>query len=259
MPENGYFFDGEWLTGWSPVDLQTALDLYHDEAKRLYEQSEYALVFSGKNYGLSFSAFFRGIEHAIQMLMEPNTVHEKNSELLEKNIEIFDAVNKSFGQYIDIITIGDDMGGQQGPLANPSNIREYSIPYYKEFCSYVHKNSDIKVFMHNCGSIRAILQDLIEAGIDIINPVQITAKDMDPESLVKEFGRDIVFWGGGCDTQNILSSESTEIVSHHVRNLLSIWKKSGAYVFSQVHNILGNVPSANIVTMLDTAYKESFL
>ena len=132
------------------------------------------------------------------------------------------------------------------------------MPYYKRFCDFVHANSDIKVFLHNCGSIKAVIPMLIEAGIDALNPVQISAANMDPQELKDEFGDDICFWGGGCNTQQVLGVGTLKSVADNVRYLMGIFKKNGGFVFNQVHNIMGDVPPQNIVVMLDTAYEASF-
>ena len=137
-------------------------------------------------------------------------------------------------------------------------MEEFVFPYYKRFCEFIHQNSDVKVFMHNCGSIRAYMPMLIDAGIDVINPVQISAAGMDPRELKREFGDKIVFWGGGCDTQNVLGVASPAEVRSHVRELISIFAPGGGFVFNQVHNIMGDVPPENVIAMLDTAYEASF-
>ena len=164
----------------------------------------------------------------------------------------------AFGQYIQLVTMSDDMGTQNGPMCNPQYIKEFCMPYYKRFCDFVHANSDIKVFLHNCGSIKELIPLLIDAGIDVLNPVQISADNMDPQELKDEFGDQICFWGGGCNTQRVLGTGTPESVASNVRQLVRIFKKNSGFVFSQVHNIMGNVPPENIVAMLDTAYEESF-
>ena len=164
----------------------------------------------------------------------------------------------AFGQYIQLVTMSDDMGTQNGPMCNPQYIKEFCMPYYKRFCDFVHANSDIKVFLHNCGSIKELIPLLIDAGIDVLNPVQISADNMDPQELKDEFGDQICFWGGGCNTQRVLGTGTPESVASNVRQLVRIFKKNSGFVFNQVHNIMGNVPPENIVAMLDTAYEESF-
>ena len=154
--------------------------------------------------------------------------------------------------------MSDDMGSQNGPMCNPTYVEEFSMPYYKRFCDFVHANSDIKLFLHNCGSIKPLIPLLIDAGIDVLNPVQISAANMDPQELKDEFGDKICFWGGGCDTQNVLGAGTPAEVADNVRKLVRTFKQDSGFVFNQVHNIMGDVPPENIVAMLDTAYEESF-
>jgi uroporphyrinogen decarboxylase len=163
-----------------------------------------------------------------------------------------------FGQYIQIVSLGDDMGSQNGPMCSPRYVAEFCMPYYKQFCDFVHTHSDIKVFLHNCGSIRPLIPMLIEAGVDILNPIQISADNMDLQELKDEFGGRICFWGGGCDTQNVLGRGTPTDVADHVRRQVSILKQNGGSVFNQVHNIMGDVPPQNIVAMLDAAYEVAF-
>jgi len=150
------------------------------------------------------------------------------------------------------------VGAQNGRLCSPGHIVEFCIPYYKSFCPFVHTYSDIKVFLHHCGSLNILLPMLIDAGIDVLNPVQISAENMDPHALKREFGDKLCFWGGGCNTQRVLGAGNPEDVAGDVRNLMRTFKKNSGFVFNQVHNIMGDVPPENIVAMLDTAYEESF-
>jgi uroporphyrinogen decarboxylase len=128
----------------------------------------------------------------------------------------------------------------------------------KEFNHTVHENSDIKLFLHCCGSIKPLIPGLIEAEVDILNPVQISAADMDPAELKREFGDKLTFWGGGCNTQNILGFSDEATVRQNTKDLTGIFKPGGGFVFNQVHNIMGNVPPQDIIAMFDEAYKNSF-
>jgi uroporphyrinogen decarboxylase len=167
-------------------------------------------------------------------------------------------VNAAMGRFIQLLTVGDDMGTQHGPLCNPRHIERFCMPYYRRFCRVVHAESDVKVFMHNCGAIRTLIPMLIEAGIDALNPVQISADGMDPVALKSEFGDRITFWGGGCDTQRVLPAASPTEVARHVAGQVGTFKPGGGFVFTQVHNILGNVPPQNVVAMFDAAYNASW-
>jgi len=258
MPPDGYFFDGAWLSScWHGLSADQSMQLYAREAERIYKETDYACNFVGYAYGGGLGSFFGGVEQGCLMLTNPDQVHEDNERSLEGQIRNFNRINEAFGQYIQLISVGDDMGGQNGPLVNPESIERFCAPYYKRLCRHIHRYSDIKVFMHNCGGIEPLMPCLIDAGIDAMNPVQISAAGMDPRQLKAKYGDDLVFWGGGCDTQNVLGTAAPHEVAENVRALVRIFKKGGGFVFNQVHNIMGDVPPENIVAMLDTAYEES--
>ena len=155
------------------------------------------------------------------------------------------------GDYIDIIVFGDDLGMQTGPQISPDMYREFFKPRHKILWNRAKELADVKVNLHCCGGIRELIPDLIEAGLDSVNPVQINCSEMDLGELKEEFGSDLVFWGGGCDTGSILPCESPEAVAKHVHEQVEIGKKGGGFVFQQVHNILANVPPENIVAMFN--------
>jgi len=259
MPANGLFFDGEWMNdSWHDFSEDEVIELYAREAERIYKETDYACMFVGYAYGGGLAGFFQGVEQGCRMLTDPDSVHEENEASLQEQIRLFNRVNEAFGPYIQLIAVGDDMGGQNGPLVSPESIERFCAPYYKRLCRHIHRTSDIKVFMHNCGGIEPLMPCLIDAGIDAINPVQISAAGMEPEKLKAKYGEHIVFWGGGCDTQGVLGAAAPHEVREHVRALAHIFKEGGGYVFNQVHNIMGDVPPENVVAMLDTAFEEGF-
>lgn len=258
MPPGGFFFDGAWLSDWSGMDDEGALAAQAAEAERIYKETPYATCYLGYGYGPHLGGFFWGLDHGVQMLEEPEKAHEQSERNLKRSIEVAGRVLDRLGKYVQMIAIGDDMGTQAGPMCRPSTMAEFVFPYYQRFCDFVHRNSDVKVFLHCCGSVRPLIPMMIEAGIDVLNPVQISASDMDAATLAKEFGGKIVFWGGGCDTQNVLGQSTPDAVRANVRQLTSAFKPTGSFVFNQVHNIMGNVPPENIVAMLDEAYARSF-
>ena len=116
---------------------------------------------------------------------------------------------------------------------------------------YVHKHSGMKTFLHSCGSIYKLMPDLIEAGYDVINPVQLTARDMEPERLKKEFGKDITFWGAGCDTRHVLNHGTPQAVRDYTRRMVDIFAPGGGFVFNTIHNILPDCPPENIEAMFE--------
>jgi uroporphyrinogen decarboxylase len=252
MQQNSFFFDGTLpdLHSLSEDELiiKTAI-----EAEKIYKETDYYIIYEG------FPGYFSvDPDWLCDLLLEPEKVKAENQIILDKAIEKAKKVIKHMGKYIQSIHIANDMGTQNGLWCSTSAIEDMVAPFYKKFCTYIHENSDLKVHLHCCGSIRPIIPILIDCGIDVLNPVQISAYNMDPEGLKKEFGKEITFWGGGCDTQNILGIETSENVVRNVKNLVGIFKPGYGYVFSQVHNIMGDVSPENIVAMLDTAYCESF-
>ncbi|MFW5986353.1 MAG: uroporphyrinogen decarboxylase family protein, partial [Halanaerobiales bacterium] len=128
---------------------------------------------------------------------------------------------------------------------------EFFKPRHQKMWNRAKELADVKVMLHCCGGVRELLPDLIDAGLDCINPVQITCSGMEPEGLKKDFGQEMVFWGGGCDTRRILPEGSPEEVKEHVKNQLEIMSPGGGFVFQQVHNILADVPPENIETMFE--------
>jgi uroporphyrinogen decarboxylase len=142
-----------------------------------------------------------------------------------------------------------------GLFMPPDTYRELFKPRHTQLNAYVHKNSQMKTFLHSCGSLYRIMPDLIEAGYDIINPVQTNCFEMDPAGLKKEFGSRITFWGGGCDTASVLNSGTPETVRQHVLERCRIFAPGGGFVFNTIHNILPEVPAENMLAAFN-AVKE---
>ena len=154
--------------------------------------------------------------------------------------------------------IGDDIAGQGGPLFSPEIYRKYIRPRQQRVIDTIKKHSQAKIWYHTCGNCIQYIPDLIEMGIDILNPVQISAKEMDPKILKEKFGKNIVFWGGGVDSQHVLPFASPEKIKEDVKINLEIFKPGGGYVFNNVHNIQADVPAENIVAMYEAAYENGF-
>lgn len=154
---------------------------------------------------------------------------------------------------IDVVQMADDLAGQNRMLISPKSYREILKPLHKKMFDFIHSKSDAKIFFHSCGAVRPIISDLIDAGVDILNPVQVSAGDMDSAELKKEFGKDITFWGGGVDTQNAFDERHTPAeVRADVRKRLEDLMPGGGFVFNTIHNIQGNVPPENIMAMWET-------
>ncbi len=184
----------------------------------------------------------------LDLALEPGKVHGFLNWLVESHLKKLDDYLNCVGPFIDIIVFGDDLGMQKGPQISLAMFREFFKPRYKLLWERAAL-AGVKVMLHTCGGVREFLPDLIDAGLDAINPVQIAARGMNPAELKKEFGRDLVFWGGGCDTQQVLPFGTPGDVERHVRELMKIWKKDGGYVFQQVHNIQANIPPENVIAM----------
>ncbi|MBC8217449.1 MAG: methyltransferase, partial [Planctomycetes bacterium] len=188
------------------------------------------------------------------MLLASEPAHAQ--KFLDKLMEIHMANLERFlaavGEHIDIILFGDDLGMQTGPMMSPAMYCEFFKPRHKLLWSRAKELADVKVMLHCCGGVRELLPHLIEAGVDAINPVQISCSGMDAGELKAEFGKDITFWGGGCDTRDILPNGTTEQIAEHVGRQVKILSPGGGFVFQQVHNILANVKPESIVAMFDT-------
>jgi uroporphyrinogen decarboxylase len=159
------------------------------------------------------------------------------------------------GQYIDVVRVADDLGMQEGLLINPKLYREFVKPRQKEFYSFIKERTNAKLLLHSCGSIYEIIPDLIEIGVDAINPVQVSAKNMDSLKLKNEFGDKLSFWGGGCDTQKILPYSNPSGVEKEVKRRINDFAPNGGFVFAPVHDIQYDVPPENMVALYDTVLK----
>ena len=242
-----------WITEYTDKKLE----ILRKNAKWLYENTDYAI------YGHAIASMFE-----ITIYLLGHTTFAKclrnNKRIIEKLVELLLEHNKeelkkfldAVGEYIQIVGFGgEDLGTQTGPVINPKEWRELYKPALKEITDIIRNRTNCHILIHSCGSIRPFIEDFIEIGVDILNPVQISAKDMDPHELKREFGDQITFWGGGCDTQHILPFASPEKIKQHVKEVVTIFKEGGGYVFAPVHNIQPKVPPENVVAMYE-AVKE---
>lgn len=192
-------------------------------------------------------------EWYMSVIMRPDYIHgifERQMKIALANLEKFYA---TVGNDIDILFMcGTDFGTQDSQFCGVDTLEEMYIPYYKILNDWIHKNTQWKTFKHSCGAIEPFLSSFIEAGFDIINPVQINAAGMDPKHLKDTYGDQITFWGGGVDTQKVLSFGTSQDVRKQVMQQCEILSKDGGFVFNTVHNIQANVPTENIVAMIDT-------
>jgi len=269
LPQSGYYFD---TVKYLLQDAKTVTDIdknfdftgYTDrEADYLKKEAEKLKTSDKAVVGDVFASFSAedvfGYEKAfMNLILEKNMTRYFIERLTDMFIRNFDVFYDAVGNVADIMMLHKDMGNQLGVMISPIIAREIFFPYFKKFISHVKKRSKYHVMMHNCGSIYEFMPDLIECGIDIINPVQITAKDMEPRTLKKEFGKDICFWGGGVDTQHVLPFQTIDDVRKQVRENAVIFSKGGGFVFTPVHCIQANVPPENIIAAFDEINKFKF-
>ncbi|MBP7051433.1 MAG: methyltransferase [Phycisphaerae bacterium] len=231
-----------------PVDPQAL----RKGAKRLRESTSRAIIgLFGGNLFETGQFFYRADNFFMLLAGEPQKAHRFLDQLVEIHLANLEKFLGAVGDSIDIILFGDDLGMQTGPMLSPKMYCEFFKPRHKVLWNRAKELANVKVMLHCCGGVRELLPHLIEAGLDTINPVQITCAGMNPAELKAEFGRDLTFWGGGCDTREILAGASPKQVAEHVRNQVRTLSPGGGFVFQQVHNILANVPPENIVAMLD--------
>lgn len=176
-------------------------------------------------------------------------IFDRQSEIAVENLS---RLSRVIGDKIDVIYIcGTDFGTQDSTFCAPEQFDDLWLPYYKRINDWIHSNTGWKTFKHSCGAVEPFMSRFIAAGFDIINPVQVNARGMDPALLKKKYGKEIVFWGGGIDTQNILPYSTPEKVREEVLRLCDIFGRDGGFVFNTVHNIQAGVPVENIVAMID--------
>jgi uroporphyrinogen decarboxylase len=223
-----------------------------DGARRLRQQSDRAIIglFGGNLLEIG-QYFYRNDNFFMLLAGEPERAHRFLDELLEIHVNNLDRYLEAVGENIDVILFGDDFGMQNGPQISVAMYREFFKPRQTVMWQRVQKRTRARIMLHCCGGVRELLPDMIEAGLEAINPVQISCRGMKADGLKADFGRRMTFWGGGCDTRQVLIGGTPAQVREHVRGQMHVWQNGGGYVFQQVHNIMADVPPANIVAMFD--------
>lgn len=248
MPAGGFFFDGDWL-GYEDRPWAEQAAALRDEADRL--RASGAAVFLMQGVWAFFSDHPDWLMRAAE---DPEAMAAENAKRCDDAIAHVGRLIDLLGDRVDIIDMNGDLGAQKAPLIGPKLYEKVCKPFVARVVDFIHRNSGWKVFMHSCGAICPLLPNLADTGIDAINPVQVSAQGMDPAVLKERFGDRLLFWGGGCDTQRILGTASPDEVRANVRHLTGILGRDGGFVFTAVHNVMGDVPSQNIVAMYDEAY-----
>jgi len=281
LPKDGFFFDT--IVRQEPIDdakLDPAdnleefgpisdLDLeYFDEAAKAAAQTGRAVMatFGGLAFGdialvpapfLKYPKGIRDIEEwYISTLTRPSYVHtifEKQTGIALANLE---KIAARVGDRVQAVFVcGTDFGTQLSTFCSADTFRSLYAPYYKRVNAWIHKHTAWKTFKHSCGAVKTLIPAIIEAGFDILNPVQCSAAGMDPSALKAEYGADLVFWGGGVDTQKTLMFGTPAAVRGEVLSRCEIFGRGGGFIFNAVHNIQANVPIANVAAMFD-AFRE---
>ncbi len=225
----------------------------------LKENTPYAVVsgISGVVYEICW--YMRGLEN---WLMDTATQPEFCEALLDQTLKFwldwFRVFLDEVGDLVDVIMIGDDLAGQTGPLFRPDFYRSVVKPRQKQLAQYIRSRTEAKVWYHTCGACTEYIPDLMDNGIDVLNPVQISATGMEPSDLKARFGDQLAFWGGAIDSQHVLPSATPDVIREHVRRNLEAFKPGGGYVFNNVHNIQAGIPPENILALYNAAYEFGF-
>lgn len=276
MPFGGYYFDG--IVRQPPI-IEEALDPadnledfsyfstedlnhFRQEATRLYEETDLAILanFGGTAFGdialvpATWLKYPRGIRDIAEWYMSsvsrPDYVYKVFEGQCEIALENLKNAHQAVGERITAIFMtGTDFGMQTGPMISPKTYRKLYKPFHQILNDWVHNNTTWKVYMHCCGGIYPLIPDFIEAGFDILNPVQTSASGMDPQTLKQQFGNEITFWGGGVDTQNTLPFGSAEEVYKQVKERIQIFGKGGGFVYNTVHNVQAGIPIENLLAL----------
>ena len=232
-------------------------------AARLRASTDRAIIgLFGGNLLEAGQFLYRNDNFFMLLAAEPARAEAFMDAAVEMYLENLRRFLGAVGDFIDIIVFGDDLGMQTGPQISPEMYRGLFKPRHRVLWETAKKlapagrggepgRPPLRVMLHSCGSIRSLLPDLIDAGMDAVNPVQVSTAGMEAAGLKRDFGRDIVLWGGGCDTQTVLRSGRPAEVTAHVKRQVADLAPGGGFVFQQVHNILAGVPPANIVAMFD--------
>jgi uroporphyrinogen decarboxylase len=228
-----------------------------DQARRLLEETNKAVMIHAPLGGVYEQSYWlRGLEPLYRDMAGNRPYVEALAErVLDWLLQFWDLVLEEMGPYVHVVELSDDLGGQYGPLFSPELYREVYKPRHQRLAELIHSKTEARIFLHCCGSIRWALPDLIEIGIDIINPVQVSARDMETDRLKREFGKDIVFWGGGTDATHVLPFGSPDDVREEVKKRIGDLAPGGGYVFGPIHNIQAEVPPENVVAMFEAAYE----
>lgn len=229
---------------------KTRLDPIEEEIRKA-EFANRAIVLNNVCAGtMEVASWLRSIDQFLMDLaLQPEMAEYLLDQVMEFKLGYWEMVLDRFGDRIDVVVESDDIGTQTSLLISPKMYRKFIKPRHKLILDFIHAHTSAKVFFHSCGAIRPIIPDLIEIGVDILNPVQFNLPGMEPQDLKREFGKDLVFWGGGVETQSILSRGTPNQIKDDICRQKDILGRDGGFVFATVHNIQAEVPVKNLITM----------
>lgn len=267
MPNNGYYFDQvfhpyenvETIEDIDKIQISEITDVelrfLEQEVKQLFETTDKAILFAFGGNILEAGQLLWGYEKFFtEMAINPELVHYWLNKLTDAYMRDLQKIMSRVGKFINLIQFGDDLGTQESIQISPNMYREMIKPYHARQYQYIRNNyPNVKVFLHSCGAIFDLIPELIDAGVEVLNPVQVSAKGMDPIKLKKEFGKSLTFWGGGANMQYTVNHGTVEQIKKEVKELIEIFTPGGGYVFNQVHNIQSNVSPEKIMAIYDTA------
>ncbi|OFX37029.1 MAG: hypothetical protein A2X05_00670 [Bacteroidetes bacterium GWE2_41_25] len=231
-----------------------------DLEQQIMSINNYGVIADRNCAGLTETSLrLRGYQNwYVDTMTDPAGVERLFDVILEYKFSYWDLltdwlIKNNFDKLVDVISECDDLGTQTSTLLEPEFLRKTVIPRFGALWSHIRKKMPhAKIFMHTCGSVRELLPDLIEAGLNIYNPVQFTSANMELEGLKKDFGKDLVFWGGGINTQSTLKNGTVSMVKDEVKRIIDIMAPGGGFVFTPVHNVQEDVPPENFWAMWDT-------
>lgn len=256
LAEAETFADVDRLLDWQPV---SRADIQETKArvKWLYENTEYAIMFGfGGNILEGGQNAFGWERFMVEVALNTELVEYALDKMVDVYMEDLRTYLDEIGPYIQLIQMGDDLGTQTATMLSPNLYRRVVKPRHAKQYHYIREHpAGVHVFLHACGSCYDIMGDLVDEGVEALNPVQTSAAGMDPRRLKREFGDKLTFWGGGCDTQSVLPNSTPGEIDRHVKERIEIFAPGGGYVFNQIHNVQANVPPENVVACYDAAWK----
>ncbi len=278
MPKGGFYFDA--IIRQPPIDESRLnpednleefglisdedLEYFRQEAERLYRQTNRAILanFGGTAFGdialvpapwLKYPKGIRDVEEwYVSTVKRRDYVYRVFERQCEIGLANLARIHQVVGERVDAVFVtGTDFGTQRGPFISRQVYRDLYMPFHKAVNDWIHQHTNWKTFIHSCGSVAALIPDFIEAGFDILNPVQVSAADMDPQYLKARFGDHITFWGGGVDTQHLLPFGTPDQVRAQVRERIRVFGRGGGFVFNTIHNVQARVPAENLLALYE--------